>query len=292
MAEFLQFVNWWMYPFTSITDLDARAVMLATHADHFPHRSARFLETAFTAIEQLFAGKLPGYLPCDLPYHNFLHTCETVVTLAHLLDGHLRRNSPPQLTGRDYELAVTAMLLHDTGYLRTTHETFPGTGARFTRTHVERSVALANQLLPAWEFTAAEQETVRIAIRATAFPPKICVLPDAAPRETFLARAVASADLIGQLAAPDYPERLPLLFAEFKEAATDTAEPMFGYHNVDDLRRQTRAFFEQTVLPLLENELGGVHHALAHHFPDGVHHYLRAIETNLQRIQLASAPAR
>lgn len=289
VADFLQIVNRQMYPFTPITELEARAAMLATHDDHFPNRSARFLENLFTTIEQLFAGNLPGYRACDLPYHNFLHTCETVTTLAHLLDGHLRSRQSPSLTGRDYELAMTAMWLHDIGYLRRDDETFEGTGAQFTRTHVDRSLAVAAHLLPAWNVAPAELETICIAIRATAFPPQICVLPDTAPTETFLARAVASADLIGQLAAPDYPERLPKLFTEFDEVARTSGNPMFGYRSVEHLRKETRRFFEQTIRPILENELGGVHQALAHHFPDGIHHYWRAIEANLQRIESAAA---
>lgn len=285
MAEFLHFVNGLMYPFTPISAVEARAAMLAVFGDHFADHSARLVETAFATTEELFDGHVPGFCACDLPYHNFLHTCETVTTLAHLLDGHLRRGELPRLSARDYELAMTAMLFHDSGYLRSEGETMPGTGAQFTRTHVERGVALADRFLAVWGFSPAEQEVVRMAIRATAFPPKICVLPEVAPTETFLARAVASADLIGQLAAPDYPERLPKLFAEFEEVGRISGEPFFGYRSVDELRRQTRRFFEQTVMPLLERELGGVHQALRYHFPDGVHHYLRAIESNLSRIE-------
>jgi hypothetical protein len=186
------------------------------------------------------------------------------------------------------------MLLHDSGYLKETGDN-QGTGAKFTPIHVDRSAVFAARCLPAFGVTPDEVRMVQNAIHSTGVDVKMTRLAFRNERERFLGCALGTADILGQMAAPDYPERLPALYREFAEAAAD---PKFGnagiagYRSADDLIRWTRRFYNGYVRRMLDEEWGGVHRAYAHHFPNGTNQYFAAIESNLDRIDkiLATNP--
>ena len=208
-----------MHPIPPNSPATTVALLADTLHRHFPDHSARLIEELFDTVAKLFAGKLPGYRACDMAYHDFNHTCDATVALGRLLDGHLNSRLAPLLNARDYEVAVAAILWHDTGYLREFNDD-GGTGARYTRHHVERGASLAARFLPPLGFTANEVILVQNIIRWTEPSCEIDALAQRAPTEIFLGQAVGSADLLGQLAAPDYPHRLPDLFQEFAESAS------------------------------------------------------------------------
>ena len=104
-------------------------------------------------------------------------------------------------------------------------------------------------------------------------------------REHFLGCALGAGDLLGQMAATDYPERLPLLYLEFQEVAA-------GYTNVEDMLHRTRNFYETHVRRLLNTQWANVQRALMHHFPSGRNELLEAVENNLTRIDCALAASR
>ena len=113
-------------------------------------------------------------------------------------------------------------------------------------------------------------------------------LPFYNDQERFLGRVLGTGDILGQMAAPDYPERLSRLYEEFTEAAAyskDNGSWIDNYRNAEDLMRETRNLYEVYVKQLLETQWGGVHKALLHHFSDGKNHYLQSIEANLDHIE-------
>lgn len=266
---------------------ETREAIAAIFRLHFPDRSEDFLGRVFARVCDLFAGRYPGYQRCDTLYHDLAHTCQATLALVRLLDGHLKSRQPPALAARDYELAVAAILLHDSGYLKKVgdHE---GTGAKYTLIHVERSAEFAAKFLPPLGVTPQEVEMVQKAIYCTGVKAQADRVTFRDERERFIGQALGTGDVLGQMAAPNYPQRLPSLYREFAEAVRHEGDGRAGelayYTSAEDLLRKTRWFYENYVKQMLETQWGGVHRALTHHFPDGRNRYFEAIEANLAKI--------
>jgi hypothetical protein len=247
----------------------------------FPGRSAEFLAAVFNKVCELFAGRFPGYQACDTKFHDLAHTCQATVATMRIFDGQIKSGRPPVVTARDFELAVAASLLHDSGYVKRVGDA-EGTGAKYTQTHVERSADFAAKFLPPFGITTDEVRVVRLAIQCTGIQVDTSRLEFRDERERFLGYALGTGDMLGQMAAANYPEQLPLLYREFAEAGIAT------YSSAPDLIRKTRRFYEGRVQQLLESEWGRVYRLLPHHFGNGRNLYLEAVDRNLGRIdQLA-----
>jgi hypothetical protein len=97
---------------------------------------------------------------------------------------------------------------------------------------------------------------------------------------------VATADYIGQMSSPTYPDKLPALFDEFAEADTYCLIPLEKrpFKSVEHLLDATPAFWTKFVLPKLANDFGGVYQYLSTPYPFGPNPYLAAIEKNLALI--------
>lgn len=225
--------------------------------ENFPHYPVEL----FARVEDLFAGRYPGYQACDTPYHDLTHTCDVTTAVVRIL---LRR---PTAQG---ELAVTAALLHDVGYLKETGD-IVGTGAKYTATHVERGAQFAGKFLPAFAFTADQIRVVQQTIRCTSVEVDTSRIGFHNDRERFLGCVVGTADVLGQMASADYPARLPALYAELHEGGVTTCA------SVAELLRQTRRFFTGHVRRVLAEQWDGV----AQHLPE----YFPAIEANLTEIE-------
>src|SRR5580704_2819547 len=253
---------------------------------HFPGCDTEFLTGAFNQVRSAFDGDYPGYQGCDTAYHDLAHTCQAAVALVCILDGQYKSGRPPILTSRDYELSVAGMLLHDIGFLKEVGDN-PGTGAKYTLTHVDRGADFAAKFLPPLGATPDEIRQVQLSIHSTAMNVEMSKLPFRDPRERFVGCAVGSADLLGQMAAGDYPERLPGLYREFTEANAYAAPAKDGLApcpSAKDLLRGTRDFYHGYARRMFDHEWDGVYQLLRYHFPDGRNHYLEAIEANLDRI--------
>src|ERR1051326_3336273 len=112
----------------------------------FPKADAAFVPHAFEWASQCFAGTYSDYLPIDAAYHDFEHTLQGTLCLAQLLEGRHAANVQPVLTVKMFELALLAILLHDTGYLKRKEDN-QGTGAKYTLVHVARSLLFAEEFL-------------------------------------------------------------------------------------------------------------------------------------------------
>ena len=117
-------------------------------------------------VTRLFSGQHPGYQALDMQYHNYEHTLQATVCVCQMIEGRLAVGATPVLGRRECELALAAVLLHDTGYVKREDEE-EGTGARYTFVHEQRSCDFAESYLPAMGFSAAEIAEVNAAIRCT-----------------------------------------------------------------------------------------------------------------------------
>jgi hypothetical protein len=260
--------------------------VLGVFADLFPGASRTWIERVFAGVEAYFVGQNPAYAANDLRYHDFEHTLQATVCLVELLAGRHRAGAEPRVSARQFELTVAAVLLHDTGYLKLRSDT-AGSGAKYTFCHVLRSCAFAASYLPLIGAGPEEVEAVIGAINCTGPSNEIGRLAFRDPVEQVLGCALATADYLGQLAAPDYPEKLEMLFAEFDESETFLNVPPGerAFKSAQQLIEQTPNFWERFVLPRLEDDFKGVYRYLATPYPDGPNPYILAATRNIAVIR-------
>jgi hypothetical protein len=106
-------------------------------SDAYPGVSFSGVKQAFNLTHDLYFGRFPGYVACRTGYHDYRHTMDVFVASMRLLDGGILdgRGISPALA----EDVLIASLLHDSGYIQEIGDE-EGTGARYTKTHVARSV--------------------------------------------------------------------------------------------------------------------------------------------------------
>jgi hypothetical protein len=259
----------------------------------FPAGDAAFVARAFDWAGQCFAGRYAGYQPIDARYHDFEHTLQGTLCLARLLHGRHAAGARPEVAQHAFELALLAVLFHDTGYLKQRGDT-EGTGAKYTLIHVARSADFARDFLAAKGFAPGDLDAVRHMIRCTGVNAELQSIPFRDELERTLGCALGTADLLGQMAAPDYIEKLPALYLEFAEAARHegpNAGRLAAYRSADELARNTPSFWEDYVLPKINTDFGRLHVFLNDPYPDGPNPYLQAIQRNLSRLQEAEQRA-
>ena len=267
------------------------AVLDLFHAA-FPEGPTAGISRVFARAAECFAGRFPGYQAVDVRYHDLEHTLQGTLCLARLLRGRQRAGATPTGTAELFELAITAALLHDTGYLKTRDDT-EGTGAKYTVTHVARSAEFAARLLPSMGFTPSQIQSVQNMIRCTGVNADLAGIPFRSELERLHGFAVATADLLGQMAADDYPEKLPQLFEEFAESArfSGPGSPTGAFATAPDLIARTPEFWERYVKPKLEKQFAGVFRFLNQPPPAGRNDYLERVEANITRIRRENPPA-
>jgi len=186
-----------------------------------------------------------------------------------------------------FDLALLAILLHDTGYLKKKSDR-EGTGAKYTLVHVARSVAFAEEFLAEHGYIADDILAIQNMIRCTGVNADLRSIPFQNELEKLLGFALATADLLGQMAADDYVEKLPVLYQEFAEAArfdSDNAALLNEFASPEDLMRKTPAFWEGYVLPRIFGEFGQLHRFLNDPYPDGPNPYLDRIEDRMTQLR-------
>ena len=284
-----------MYP--PVVTKDPAAVEVEVQAAYlamFPSGDPLFVPRVFGWAIECFTGGYGDYQAVDARYHDFEHTLQGTLCMVRLLHGRHLAGAQPPLTQRMFQLGLLAILLHDTGYLKK-HEDTEGTGAKYTITHVARSAEFAAQLLSEKGFGAADIRAVQNMIRCTGIDASLNQIPFQSELEQAAGFALATADLLGQMAAEDYAEKLPILYAEFAEAASfskDKSHFVTSFNNASDLMERTPEFWSGYVLPRLNQDFGGLFRFLNDPYPDGPNYYLDRIEANMQRVrrQLEESP--
>jgi hypothetical protein len=259
----------------------------------FPGKTPSLHPQALHVVESMFEGRHPDFQASDTPYHNLSHTLRVLMCYGALMEGRHDAGIEPRLSARQKELGSIAVLFHDTGYLKLRDDR-GGTGAKYTFAHVARSCSFASSYLPPLGVSAAELDSVLAMIRCTAFSQGARHFHFQDPIAGITGCAVATADYLAQMAAPDYPESLKNLFAEIEESDNHAQVPEQQRHfrSCGDLIADTPTFWRGFVLPRLENELLGVYRFLATPWPDGPNPYVEAIEANIEKIKKAGLPRR
>jgi hypothetical protein len=251
----------------------------------YPQGQIVFVPGAFDWAQDCFTGQYEDYLPIDARYHDFEHTLQGTLCLARLLYGRHRAQAQPEVPERSFQMALAAILFHDTGYLKKKDDP-DGTGAKYTPIHVGRSALFAKEFLSRKGFTDAEISAVQNMIGCTGVNVDLTAIPFASELERTLGYALGTADLLGQMAARDYVEKLPILYSEFAEAARfNFGKARFVFKNAEELMRNTPAFWENYVWPKINDDFGKLYTYLNDPYPDGPNLYLQRIEENLAKLR-------
>jgi len=246
-----------------------------------------FVSRAFGWAEEYFNGRYQDYLPVDVPYHDFEHTLQGTLCMSRILRGWHEAGAQPPLTQEVVELGLLAILLHDTGYLKHQDDT-EGTGAKYTITHVRRSGEFAARFLEEKGYRPDQIRAVQNMIQCTGLDASIGEIPFQSELERIAGHALGTADLLGQMAAKDYVDKLPELYREFTEAARHEkgkAHFVSTYSGPEDLMRRTPGFWDTFVRPKLERDFGAIYRFLNHPYPDGPNFYLERIRSNMDRLR-------
>jgi len=282
-----------MHPPVDTKDPTAVAIEVqAAYLAIFPTADRHFIPSVFGWVEEAFTGRFRDYQAIDARYHDFEHTLQGALCMARLLRGRHQAGAHPHLTQRMFQLGAIAILLHDTGYLKKRGDN-DGTGAKYTVTHVERSAQFAAELLSDKGVPATDIQSVQNMIHCTGVDATLSVIPFQNEMEKILGHALGTADLLGQMAADDYVDKLPVLYSEFAEAIHYTKDkPHFisMFSSAADLMQKTPMFWEKYVQLKLNRDFGGLYRFLNDPYPHGSNHYLERIEANMDRLrQLVAA---
>ncbi|MDB6020121.1 MAG: hypothetical protein JWR19_4610 [Pedosphaera sp.] len=253
----------------------------------FPHGDKLFVPQVFGWANECFTGQYANYQAVDAKYHDFEHTLQGTLCMVRLLHGRQQAAADPPLNGKLFQLGLVAILFHDTGYLKEKGDV-EGTGAKYTVTHVVRSTEFAAQFLKTKGFRAEDIQSIQNMILCTGVNASLNLIPFQSELEKIMGYALGTADLLGQMAAEDYVDKLPVLYSEFAEAAHHQREKtnIVGmFSSADDLMRKTPVFWEKYVQPKLSREFGGLYRYLNQPFPFGPNFYLQRIEANMNQLQ-------
>jgi len=276
-----------MSPLYAIDTKNPRAVVglvKAAFAGIGASASFPLIDRLFADVEGMFHGEYAGYQAIDMKYHDFEHTLQATICLTLILQGRSRTPDKPLLTARDWELALMAVLLHDTGYLKPNGDTV-GSGAKYTFVHERRSCDFCREYLPRMGATATEIEDICAAIICTGPRNKISQISFRTDAGRHFAFVLVTADYLAQMSAPDYVDKLTALYREFEEAFEFEGIPpeKRPYLTFRQMLEKTDGFWNDYVRPMLDFEAGGVHRYLTS--AGQPNPYLQAVEANLAEVR-------
>jgi hypothetical protein len=258
-----------------------------TYVSIYPGGDRTFVPTAFRWLRDAFEGRHKDYQAIDAEYHDLEHTMQGTLCMVRLLASRHEAGVMPVLRQRVFELGLVAMLFHDTGYLKKRQDA-SGTGAKYTLTHVTRSVLFAEEFLTEQGVSITEIRSVQNMIRCTGVHVDLTRIPFQSELEKIVGFALGTGDLLGQMSAPDYVDKLPVLYAEFEESARYYEGKMLGivaFTSAADLMRRTPDFWSGYVMPKIEEDFWGVYKFLNRPYPHGPNEYIQKVEANMERLR-------
>ncbi len=258
---------------------------------HYQDDDLEKIKTALDDLIALFSGNMKGYLKCDTGYHDMMHTLQVVPPFIGIIDGWNKSENFPKISKEFFDRGIIAVLLHDTGYIKTENDV-EGTGAKYTFIHTQRSADFASYYLSKRGFKKDTINSIKNIIMFTGVIVDYNKLPFNSEEEKIVGYALVTADLLGQMSAGDYPEKLLMLYREFEEAyhfeGIDRLREkgLTIFASADDLIKHTPGFYEGAVKERFE-KLGSLYTYLTYHFNDERNHYIEAIEENIKKIKSA-----
>ncbi len=248
--------------------------------------SAGFILRAFEWFFKAFDGSYRDYQPVDMAYHDREHTMQGTLCYVRLLQHRQEAGAEPSIPASMFRLGLLSILLHDSGYLKRAFDT-SGTGAKYTLEHVDRSRAFAKQLLTDKGFQEEDIARVQRMISCTGLNVDLDSIYFHTKLEKIVGLSIATSDLLGQMAAPDYVERLTDLYNEFTECweFSGSIADSLHFESVNHLMEQTPKFWEGYVKHKIDTECLGLYRFLNQPYPDGPNEYILHIEANIDKVR-------
>ena len=237
------------------------------------------------ATEDLFAGRQPEYQAMDTAYHDITHTLQATLCLVELLHNRHFTDATPKIGIEDFKRALVAVLFHDIGYLKLVGDN-EGSGAKYTHLHEKRSCSIAQTFLLQKGWSTDNTLFVENLISATGASTDVTKVAFRSGTERVLGQTVCTADFIGQMSDPHYPDKLAVLFGEFKESYQyqQIPESEWLFSNYEALLEGTPDFWNIFVQNKLAVECEGLSKYLEHPVT-GKNPYMESIEQNLATIE-------
>jgi hypothetical protein len=267
----------------------AKAVAEAVHdifVPLYPGASWQPLRRAFRDFDDLFHGRMPGYLGCDTVYHDIQHTLDGVLALARLIQGHETCEPPTRRLGPGRAtVGLITALFHDSGYIRHASDEAQFNGAEFTLDHVSRGAQFIERYM-AQAGLGSAAGIARQVIHYTGYEVRYDQILTRNEKDHRLGYLVGTADLMAQMADRCYLEKCrDRLFPEFVLGGMamyigKDGKLVIRYRSGVDLLRRTLEFFEEVCMPRFEEDFGGVYRYMETVF-DGRNPYMVAVEKNI-----------
>jgi hypothetical protein len=262
-----------------------RNLVRERHENLYGDRDDGFIDEYMDVVEKLFFGHHPDYQAIDTAYHDLTHTLQATLCLVELIYQRHRSNAMPPVGPDDFRRAVVAALLHDIGYLKTAGDR-EGSGAKYTHLHEQRSCDFARLLLQKRGWPEDDIRFVENLIGSTGPRVDLTQIEYRSEIERLLGQAVCTADYIGQMSDPNYPDRLEILFDEFAESYEYQRMPRteWPFPSYEALLRSTPDFWNVFVKRKLDEECSGLWKHLESP-ATGENLYVQSIERNLAIIR-------
>ncbi|TAN45440.1 MAG: hypothetical protein EPN22_02765 [Nitrospirae bacterium] len=207
-------------------------------------------------IVDLFRGKWNDYKSCNTGYHDLMHTTDVLLCFARLLHGAVIKKV--QISEETAMLGLISALMHDTGYIQKKDDG-QGTGGKYTLSHVERSVEFMKDYLSSIGCPLGYVQKCSDIIMATSLSAKVEEIKFESEEIANVAKMLAAADLVGQMADRVYLEKLLYLYKEFEEGE------VAGFTDELDLLKKTVGFFD-FAKKRISDKLDNVDKYLKYHF--------------------------
>ncbi len=224
----------------------------------FPDFNFKPAEDVFKDMVDLFQGKYPGYQECNTVYHDLKHTTDSLLAVTRLIHGAILQGEP--LSQKSVAIGLIATMLHDSGYIQE-REDVSGSGAKYTQTHIERSIEFLDTYCMQHGYTREDVKDCNDMLRCTGLNVAIDKIQFRSKEIELIGKMLGTADLIGQMADRTYLEKLLFLYYEFKEGNVGE------YENELDLLEKTLGFHNFTKTRLT-NELGNIKNYMIYHFKE------------------------
>ncbi len=258
------------------------------YVEMYPKGNHEYIPGLFRSVVLWFSGNYRDYQSIDAHYHDLEHTLQGILCMARLLCRRAAIGLEPRVSQRMFELGMLAILMHDTGYLKRRGDV-GGTGAKYTLIHVDRSIEFAGEFMRSQNTPPQEVLSVQNMIRCTGVNVKLDTIQFQSEEERIVGFALGTADLLGQMAAPDYVDKLPILYLEFAEASRNSGDGKMKaggfFTSAEDLMQKTPLFWDNYVKNKINREFLGLWRALNDPYPEGPNPYIQRIEANMSRLR-------
>lgn len=221
-----------------------------------PHFKFMYFDAAFKDVEELYLGHYNGYRECNTAYHDFRHTMMVLLAMTRLMHGASMQGI--DFSDKQINLGLISALMHDTGYIQSVDDV-SGTGAKYTLTHISRSIHFTRNYYTGNEYFAADMKNFHDILSCTGAQTMVADLEFEDEHVALLGKMLGTADLLGQMADRLYLEKLIFLYNEFDEGGVP------GFDSEVDLFRKTVSFYNRT-RERFRRDFGSVNHYMVSHF--------------------------